>query len=370
MKEVLLNSSELSDSKEVYDSKPNPVCSLLIYWILLLIVVAGVWAYFGKIDIVVKSEAVIRSNEQVSTVINCYEGRVLEIKVKDGQKVKKGDILYRLDCNIIKTEKEYNEKKLNKVETEIRLLNKLKRSILKHKNYFNSESKKEELYYIQYETYYLEYQILKYDTDYTSKECCYIDENGKQCSAACKQYELNTLSDILKDIEEKKNVKKELELTIETLEASVDNTIVKAQIDGIINMNMELVKGDVIATGSKILTIIPIGERLYKVCMNIKNQDISKLKKNMIVKCNVYALSNKEYGYITGKISNISESVKVNDINGTGYYFVEAMLDKSTLCDEKGEEEKIKNGMEGEVQIITERKRILTYLFEILNLQN
>ena len=67
MKPIILNMSEMSDSREVYDSKPNRFFAVFIYTILLILVIAIAWSYFGKIDIVVKSEAIIRPNSQIST---------------------------------------------------------------------------------------------------------------------------------------------------------------------------------------------------------------------------------------------------------------------------------------------------------------
>ena len=68
MKLILMNINEMSDSREVYDSKPNPAFAIFIYIILGIITVALTWTYFGRIDIVVKSEGVLRPNSQVVTV--------------------------------------------------------------------------------------------------------------------------------------------------------------------------------------------------------------------------------------------------------------------------------------------------------------
>jgi len=627
VKPVILNIRELSDSKELYDSKPNSICNLLIYFILILLVVAGIWAYFGKIDIVVKSEAVIRPNEQVSTVVNNYEGKLQQVCVEDGQEVKKGDILYTVDCAVEKGEKEFVEKNLEKTNSHIDLLKKLKSSIMKNRNYFDIDKKEEEPYYIQFENYYLEYEMLKYNATYTEdevstnielvqtqlseaeqkknmsqrlrdaiekgkntftrsgvnahyynlyekydsdykqivlqyqakereitassskegavnaisylktqkeghktlrlsienkismfssessyslkykefegkteqlqntyqeakdlyelnlelkdygitehelkqsknamdeaekaietyranylaevmttisdldkqindlkrqknnnlskeslikcneqeekaalknyvlqyktelenqvvtlnesvldlqgtlksdllqqkKDYWYTDEEGNRYNGSAQKYKLNALLNTVDSIEEKTNTKKEQELNINKLEESIDNALVEAQIDGVVNTTMDLVEGDLLSAGSKVLTIIPTGENLYKASIYVSNQDIGKLKKDMQVKCNVYALPNKEYGYLTGKLISISEDVKVSDKNTGGYYLVEADLDKTALYDAKGKKANIKTGMGCQAQIITDQKRILTYLFETLDLCN
>ena len=45
MKPILMNITELSDSREVYESKPNPIFAIFILF-LGIIVVALIWSYF------------------------------------------------------------------------------------------------------------------------------------------------------------------------------------------------------------------------------------------------------------------------------------------------------------------------------------
>lgn len=56
MKPILMNINEMSDSREVYDSKPSSIFAIFIYTILGIITVALIWTYFGRIDIVIKSK--------------------------------------------------------------------------------------------------------------------------------------------------------------------------------------------------------------------------------------------------------------------------------------------------------------------------
>ena len=49
---LLMNINEMSDSREVYDSKPSSIFAIFIYTILGIITVALIWTYFGRIDII------------------------------------------------------------------------------------------------------------------------------------------------------------------------------------------------------------------------------------------------------------------------------------------------------------------------------
>ena len=117
---------------------------------------------------------------------------------------------------------------------------------------------------------------------------------------------------------------------------------------GTINSNIELVEGNILQSGIEVLSIIPNDDSNYKVNIYVSNEDIGKIKKDMQVKFNVYALPNSEYGYLTGTIVNISEDLKVDNNSGSAYYLVEARLDKSKLIN-KGQEGSLKagNGLSG-----------------------
>ena len=53
MKPILMNINEMSDSREVYDSKPSSIFAIFIYTILGIITVALIWTSCGRIVIVI-----------------------------------------------------------------------------------------------------------------------------------------------------------------------------------------------------------------------------------------------------------------------------------------------------------------------------
>ena len=68
MKPIIVDMKDMSDTTEVYESRPTP---LLIYFIYLLMVILGaalLWMYFSDIDIVVKSNGIFKSGGEVYDV--------------------------------------------------------------------------------------------------------------------------------------------------------------------------------------------------------------------------------------------------------------------------------------------------------------
>lgn len=85
---------DMSDSAEIYESRPNPFIIYIIY-LLAAILAAGIgWMYFSDIDMVVKGNSVFRSNEKARYVSADTGGVIAECNTEEGQYVNKGDILF------------------------------------------------------------------------------------------------------------------------------------------------------------------------------------------------------------------------------------------------------------------------------------
>jgi len=169
MKPIILNLNDISDSREVYESKPNPFFAIFIYTITSIIIIALIWMYFGKIDIVVKSEGMLRPNDQIATVINTYGGRLEKVFIRDGDLVREGDILYIIEHGDLLKELEHYNELLEETGTTIVMLNKYKKSIENGVNYFSNTPEEEE-YFVKTETYLLNYKRAEQDFNYNSKE--------------------------------------------------------------------------------------------------------------------------------------------------------------------------------------------------------
>ncbi|MDY6329340.1 MAG: HlyD family efflux transporter periplasmic adaptor subunit [Lachnospiraceae bacterium] len=97
MKPIILNMNDMSDSTEVYESKPNRFLIYTIYLILLIIVVAIAWMGLSKMDIVVKSIGIFKGDSAVYEVSCGITGNVEETYIVNGQYVNEGDVLYLLN---------------------------------------------------------------------------------------------------------------------------------------------------------------------------------------------------------------------------------------------------------------------------------
>ncbi len=623
MKEILVDINELTDSRELYHTKPHPFVWIFTYILLGLVLVSVLWATFGKKEIIVKASGQVRPETGISTVRNIVGGELESTNYKQGITVKAGDILYIIKHDNLLMERESSEGKLKEMEKELEnlqiyrkciaseenkfdpvkepvyyekvrkllmdikfsqtdtsykttklneekflnstQLNKnlkeiecLKRyikSLDSNKNYLNSDSDQEKQYKQKYEKYLIEkteiqrkfdqqaneiksnspeamkqsleqeksqlkaYETLKKSVNdaknnfssgdrysylysdyenrlnllkntyeekkriyeaylslsgiaitkseledaraqmqnaqgeyssYKSKFLSELEKNINNTEISIKEKEskvsgnqskqgllnlnekdrqnclkalylqerneaaqaIDNLTDTVGTLKQK-NVLSDAELktitdadgnnqdslnyslvertkvqevvatdekikavtdsiigvkeNIKKLELSINNAIVKASVNGIVNIITEIYPGDLVEAGTLILTIIPNTNSAFKMQMTVSNKDIGEIHTGDTVKYSFAALPYREYGQAAGKITSISKDA-VNNANGQSYYVVEATIPVTKLVSNSGRQGEIKAGMICEANVITKQKSFLHYFLEKINL--
>lgn len=99
MKPIIVDMNDMSDSTEVYESKPNKFLVYTIYAIFLMLVVALIWMKLSKIEIVVKSNGMFKGSSSIYEISSAVTGSVKESNVTNGQYVEEGDVLYVVDID-------------------------------------------------------------------------------------------------------------------------------------------------------------------------------------------------------------------------------------------------------------------------------
>ncbi|WP_446936227.1 HlyD family efflux transporter periplasmic adaptor subunit [Lysinibacillus fusiformis] len=148
MRIKISNLNELTDSREILESKPHPFVSIFISILVVILICALAWSYFGEIDTVAKANGIVRPNEKVHTVQSPINGKVEGLYLKEGQKVREGDLLFSIEQTEVLKELENRKTELGQIEAELNLLNKYKVSIQQRKNQF-SKSEDGELKYLK-----------------------------------------------------------------------------------------------------------------------------------------------------------------------------------------------------------------------------
>jgi hemolysin D len=91
---------------EIVESPPAPASRLIAGSIIAFLVIALLWATFGKVDIIATAQGKIVPTGRTKVIQPLESGVVHAIHVQDGQKVKAGDVLLEIDTTVSASERD------------------------------------------------------------------------------------------------------------------------------------------------------------------------------------------------------------------------------------------------------------------------
>ncbi len=203
-KQIILPMNEITDSVEMLYEKPNKGMPIFTWILVLLLVVALTWCCIGEIDYYIKANCIVRPGENVSTVSSLMTGRVNMLNISEGDRVQKGDLLFKVDTADMEQSLAAFKKEKQRIETENANLKKLEESIKSGENLFNENVPDEAAYYLKYEKYVSDLQSLSEQYKNTA-----TDTDKAVDSAAISAAGINSQMDKLKlDLDGLKTLKK------------------------------------------------------------------------------------------------------------------------------------------------------------------
>lgn len=164
MKGITVDISEISDSREVMESKESPKIQWFIYILLIFILCGVIFACFFEIDEYSKISGEIKTFSASSSVMPISSCKIKEILVEEGKYVKQGDILFVLDADYAKEQYNILKEKQNLYHSELENIQLLKQSIEQNRNLFEN-NEIDSKYYYQYEQYQNELLLSLEDID-------------------------------------------------------------------------------------------------------------------------------------------------------------------------------------------------------------
>lgn len=122
MKPLIINIEDITDSAEVYNSKPGSFVTWFIYIILGLLVFAFIWMGIFNIDTVVKADGIFRYDSETTDICSGVSGKIKDCNIEEGQFVKKGDELLVVDNGEISAKSDEYKEKLSDADMHIEML--------------------------------------------------------------------------------------------------------------------------------------------------------------------------------------------------------------------------------------------------------
>lgn len=244
-------------------------------------------------------------------------GKISDIKVKEGDKIKAGDVLVVIDSNTLLAKKEQTQALIMAAEGQVKAAEAAKQAAMAQLQKAENGARKQELEQLKVGYELAEKTFKRVELLYQSKGCptSQYDEAKTKYEVSKQQYEMALEGAREEDILAAKAVVAQAESTIQAakgkvLEAKggfdevntyIEDTAIRASMDGTItSLNMEV--GELVTTGMPILTISNLDSQWIEV--NVKETDLSMVKLNDEVAVTLPAYKGEKF---KGKIVRVNE---------------------------------------------------------------
>ena len=393
---------------------------ILVVWILL-------WAYFAQIDQLTRGSGKVIPSREIQVVQNLEGGIVTDILVEEGEDVKKGQILVKIDNTSFLSK--YDESKLRYIELRAKVA-RLKAEATGKKIKFNKDFQKAnpdvcarekslfESNQMQLKNnIYIHKQRLEQKIVELKESKAKIDQLEKTFSLISKEIEINRpLFDegIVSEIEflklqrEATSIEGELislKNSIPRLKAAIEEQKKSVQEVKYTFLNkskeeynevlaqMKRIKRSNIANEDKVTRTLvrsPVDGKVKQLMVNtiggvvrpgmdiieivptqdtliieakIRPSDIAFLRENQKAIVKFSAYDFAIYGSLDGVLTHISADTIIDDQDKQSYYMVKVKTDKTYLGSDSNKLE-IKVGMTADVDIVTGKKTVLDYILK------
>jgi adhesin transport system membrane fusion protein len=144
----------------------------------------------------------------------------------------------------------------------------------------------------------------------------------------------------------------------------VNRAEIRSPVDGVVNDVQVTTIGGFVQAGEKIMQVVPVGDKLL-VEARVTPGDIAFIKVGDRANVKVTAYDFSIYGGLSGRVVQVSADSIYDEVAREAYFTVVVETDKSYLLS-AGKHLPISPGMICDVEIITGRKSILSYLLKPL----
>ncbi len=271
-------------------------------------------------------------------------GKLEKIYVEEGSKVKKGQVLFKMDSAAIENDAEFTSDN-GAIQAYFDSYN---------VEYVNAKSNRD--------GYKQSYDNSQTDYDQQSSDDTIEKSVSKQdVDNAKKTYESSAHAvDTLKS-----NTKKDINSIISSFEQeatslSDDKKKIESSIKNVANA------GDVITAGEQVMQIIPDSE--FEIILYIDDTNINKLKAGQNVHYAFDGILYQDYGMVKGKLLSISDTT-INT-EGIPYYVGKASIEKTVLTNKKTKEVAVvTSGMRVKAKVKIGKKKIIKKVLEMMNIE-
>lgn len=373
------NFNDYNHSYSYFENRVPKAYTWFLRFIILILFISLLWAYLGKIDIVVKAQANLRHEENTSIIKNAMTGVLVERRFISGGRVKKGDVLWKVDTTSLQVDINNTVKQYERVSNKIDLLSKYLKAIsLTSMDLILTEmetSSRASVFY--YEVKLLE-QVYKKKNEELNiiralpesmvqpREIRELLEEENMARIKLLNYKAKERLQVQNELDAFILSKENLEKHIANLQLQIDSASVRAPINGVVEVLKKINNGDYLFSGEEIIRVVPESSGKLKAELIVDNGDFVGLEEGMKVSLRFPALPPSEFGELEGRVTVVPADAALSMESLTSY-ILEAELNSSFLVSNNGNRVELKPGMLAEGRILLERKSILKFILEKLD---
>lgn len=416
--------------RALLETRPALAANLLLFAIVGFLVWAVIWAHYTELDEVTRGSGTVIPSSEVQLVQSLEGGRLAELLVQEGDQVEAGQVLARIDdVDVASAQRSSRAEILGLEATIARLKAEADGTALSFPDAITKErpafAKAEQALYEERKArLQSSLDILRDETTQSEHDIAGMEARISQLTSTTGlvQQELNITSGLVKEgvmaeveairlrqklaqnagelrqsrealqklkaelsasklradeltgsfrsaAREQLNSKQVERASLIERQVSVDDRVrrseLRAPVAGEIKSISLKTEGGVLRPGTDFIEIVPREDDL-KINARIKPADIAFLHPGQAVKVKITAYDYAIYGLLTGHVERIGADTLVGPDNER-YYEIEVRTDHNYLPGRKaGERLPIRPGMVAEVEVLTGKHTILTYLLKPL----
>jgi membrane fusion protein, adhesin transport system len=378
-------------SAEHYDlAESARGASRIVYLVGAALVIFVTWAAFASVDEIVRGEGEVVSSSRAQIVQNLEGGIMAELLVRQGDEVRAGQVLAKLQDTKFRT---IADELLDQIDTleikqfrleaemdgayEFTVPNELatrsaeilasERALLNaRQSDFHSRQASARKILDQ-----LNDELANMEQLYKQNIVALIEVNRAQKSATDAQAKFNEIGtqNELKLAEEYSEALRELASLRQDQRLALDQlnrTVITSPMSGIVNSLGVTTIGGVVRPGEEIFEIIPMGEELF-VEARVNPKDIASVQTGQSATIKLSAYDYTIYGALQGEVDFVSADTFEDERNPRvePYYRVTVRVDRSHLT-ERQKNIEIRPGMRATAELQTGSKTVLNYILKPL----
>ncbi len=371
---------------EIIEKPAHVGGKIIIFGILSLLIVTIIWACYSKLDVVVTGQGSVKPIGEETIIQTAYSGVVSKVNVKEGDFVKKGDVLFNFDPDNVEIEevsakanKEIIVKQLEMYRKILSGKNLTKTSLNTYKEDFKpyamtiineqkSHNHSVNKLKLDIESSETQYQIEKLNNNKYSDQLTQEDKEIQKLKLNKIRLQINKEKEQLDSMESQfvqgiSAKVSELSQKLIVLDAQLeqallakDSKIISAPSDGYIK-ELAFNKAGAVVSQTQVLCSLVDGDTPEEMECFVQNRDISNIKVGDKCEIKLDSYPYSDYGTVLGEVIYISKDSIINEQLGN-VYSVRVKINNNN------NEINIIPGLAGSIEIKTGKRTVMEYFLD------